>query len=123
MKNLNFILIIVLLVTGCQKPTETRTYHSAGDVSYRVEFYRGKGAVASSSTAVFAVLTTGAGSSEKLVLSGTDMDVDSINWQADGQGVICISGGYTETYRRLIALTVGADTKAVYTHLSDSCPK
>jgi hypothetical protein len=123
LRKLQAILLFVFVLTGCQKPSEIRTYNSSGNLSYRVDFYGGQGAAAPSSTAVFAVLKTSAGSSEKLVLSGTYMDIDSINWNADGQGSICLSGGYTETYRRIVALTVGAETKAVYTHLSDNCSK
>jgi len=123
LKKLQAILVIVLVLTGCQKPSETRIYRSPTNLSYRVDFYGGGGAVSPSSTAVFAVLNTSAGKSEKLVLSGTYMDIGSITWHADGQGSICLSGGYTEIYRRVVALTVGTETKAVYTHLSDSCPK
>jgi hypothetical protein len=121
LRKLQAILIIILVLTGCKKPSETRTYNSAGKLSYRVDLYGGNGAIAPSSTAVFAVLKTGAGSSEKLVLSGTYLDIKTIAWQSEGQGTICLSGGYTETYRRIVALSVGSETKAVYTHLSDSC--
>jgi hypothetical protein len=123
LRKLQAILLFVFVLTGCQKPSETRSYNSSGNLSYRVDFYVGKGAVAPSSTAVFAVLNTSAGKSEKLVLSGTYMGIESIAWRADGQGSICLSGGYTETYRRIVALTVGKETMPVYTHLSDSCPK
>ena len=121
MKNSIATLLIVLVLTGCQKPTETRTYSSTGDLSYRVDFYGGKGAVSPSSTAVFAVMRTNAGTTEKLVLSGTYLDIKSISWQTEGQGSICLSGGYTETYRRIVALSVGSRTTSVYTHLTDSC--
>jgi hypothetical protein len=123
LRKLQAILMIVLALTGCQRPSSSRVYSSPGNLSYRVDFYGGTGAVAPSSTAVFAVLKTSAGSSEKLVLSGTYMDIQSIALQSDGQGTICLSGGYTETYRRIVALSVGTETTAVYTHLSDSCPK
>jgi hypothetical protein len=123
LKKLGGLLLFVFALIGCQKPSETRTYNSSGNLSYRVDFYGGKGAIAPSSTAVFAVFNTTAGKTEKLVLSGTYMDIDSIRWSVDGQGSICISGGYTETYRRIVALTVGKETVPVYTHLSDSCHK
>ena len=123
MSRLLVTLIITLALTGCKRPSSTHVYSSPSDLSYRVDFYGANGAVAPSSSAVFAVLKTNTGSSEKLVLSGTYMDMQSISWQADGQGMICLSGGYTETYRRIVALSVGKETKAVYTHLSDSCPK
>jgi hypothetical protein len=118
MKINRVLLTIVLVLTGCQKPSETHTYSSTNELSYRVDSYEGKGAASPSSTAVYAVLTTNEGRSEKLVLSGTYLDIKSISWQTENEGKICISGGYTETYRKIVALSVGSQTKAVYTHLT-----
>jgi hypothetical protein len=121
MKNIAAMLLIVLALGGCQKATETQTYRSIGDLSYRVDSYRGSGAISPSSTAVFAVMQSGTEHSEKLVLSGIDMDIKSIAWRSENQGFICLSGGYTETYRRIVALSISTKTEAVYTHLTDSC--
>ena len=121
MRKLQAIPLIILMLTGCQKPSKMRIYSSTSNLSYRVDFYEGLGAIAPNSTVVVAVMKTDTGSSERLVLSGTYLDIKSISWQAEGQGTICLAGGYTETYRRIVALSVGSETKAVYTHLSDSC--
>ena len=85
MRKLQPVPIIVLALTACHNPSSSHVYNSPGNLSYRVDFYRGKGAVAPSSTAVFAVLKTSAGSSEKLVLSGTYLDIQSIALQSEGQ--------------------------------------
>ncbi len=103
------ILSLAILPAGCAKPSETRTYASSvKELSYRVEEYQGRGAIAPNSTAVFAVLRTAQGHSEKLVLSGTYVDLESISWVGDNEGSICLSGGYTEIYRRIVALSVGS---------------
>ena len=114
--------LIVLFLMGCKRPSETRSYPSPnGELSYRVDDYRGHGALDANSTGLFAVLQTEEGRSEKLVLSGTDVDLRSIRWKTENEGSLCLAGGYTETYRRIVALSVGSKTVAVYTHLSDSC--
>ncbi len=115
-------VLAVLCFAGCQKPDVVRLYPSQDNgLSYRVDDYRGKGALAASSTAVFAVLQTKDGHTEKLVLSGTYLELNSISWKTNNEGSICLAGGYTATYRRIVALSVGSKTVAVYTHLSDGC--
>ena len=123
LKNRLVVFLATLMLIGCQQPTESRIYRSPGNLSYRVDSYTGKGAAVPSSLAVFAVMKTSSGSSEKLVLSGTYLDIQSVSLQSDGQGAICLAGGYTEIYRRIVALSIGSETRAVYTHLSDNCPK
>jgi len=114
--------LLLLFPVGCGYPTQTQVFPSPdARLSYRVEFHRGKGAISPSSTAVFAVLQNGEKRDEKLVLSGIDVDFKKISWQTANEGSICLAGGYTETYRRIVALTIGPATQAVYTHLSDSC--
>ena len=114
--------LMAVSLMGCSRPAETRSYPLwDGDLSYRVDLYRGDGPLSPNSTVVFAVFQTKAGHDEKLVLSGTDLDIKSVSWEAGSEGVLCLSGGYTETYRRTVALSVASRTKPVYTHLSDRC--
>jgi hypothetical protein len=114
--------LIVLLFVGCEKPSDSRSYPSPdSELSYRVDRYRGHGALDPSSMRIFAVLQTKEGHGEELVLSGMDIDLDSISWRTENEGFLCLSGGYTETYRRIVALSVGSKTLAIYTHLSDGC--
>lgn len=46
---------VVLVLTGCRTPSETHSYSSSTNLSYRVDFYGGTGAESPSSTAIFAV--------------------------------------------------------------------
>jgi hypothetical protein len=122
MRVVTVLCCFLFAAIGCQSPAKMETVAFPGSpFSYRVESYNGPGATAPTRTAIFAVFQNSEGKDESLVLSGTYLGVKSIVWQNQNEGFICLVGGYTQTYKRIVPLTIGHDTRPVYTHISDQC--
>jgi len=111
-----------LVLSGCSKPDEVRTIKSPeADLYLTVETNHGSGAISSDFTRLYAHLGEGDGAARELVLDGDDLAVSKVIWREHGDMIVCLSGGFTNTFHNEVAIGGPENHRTLHVSLAKGC--
>jgi len=116
------ILLQLSIVIGCAKPDRVAVFKSPDpELFYTVETYNGQGAVVSDFTRVYAHLERDGKTDKKLMLDGEYLIIGKVTWVSANEVNLCVSEGFTNSFRNQVTLSAGSLSKTVRTHLQENC--
>src|ERR1700682_1559729 len=116
------ILLQFSIVIGWPKPDRVAVFKSPDpELFYTVETYNGQGAVVSDFTRVYAHLERDGKTDKKLMLDGEYLIIGKVTWVSANEVNLCVSEGFTNSFRNQVTLSAGSLSKTVRTHLQENC--
>lgn len=120
---LGLILLQLSIVIGCAKPDRVAVFESPDpQLFYTVEMFNGHGAASSDFTRAYAHLERDGKTDKKLVLDGEYLLVAKVTWISANEVNLCVTDGFTNSFRNEVTLNAGSLSKRVRTHLQENCP-
>ncbi len=113
---------LLYCAVGCSGPKTIVRYNSPYDgVYYTVETMHGKGAIDDDFSSVYANLQMGSKTQREEILNGEYLEDTKVSWTSPDDVVLCMEGGYTETFRNVTLLSSGSVTRSLHNHLREDC--
>jgi hypothetical protein len=117
-----WLLALVASLSGCSKPDHIDEVNSpTPGVFFTVETYYGRGPIVPDFTRIYAHLQVNGKSDRKLVLDGDYLQNTKIIWRSPHDVTLCISDGYTDSFRNYVTLQVGKVLDTIHSSLREHC--
>jgi len=86
-----------------------------------VETNHGSGAISSDFTRLYAHLDTDSDTARELVVDGDDLEIAKVIWREHDDVVVCIAGGFTNTFHNEVALGGPNNHRTLHIALAKNC--
>ena len=116
------LLVELAIIAGCGKPDKVDRINSPNpDVFLTVETNYALGPAAADFTRIYAHLEAKGYSDKELVLDGQYLQNTKVVWLSSNTVMLCISKGYTESFRNYVGLRAGGVSEMIHTHFEEQC--
>ena len=116
------LCVALSLALGCARPDHVESIKGPVEgVFYTVETFYGHGAIASDFTRVYAHLERNGKSDRQLVIDGEYLEFSKIIWVGPHDVTLCMKGGFADSFRTQVTLTVGNASETIHNHLEEHC--
>lgn len=116
------LLIQVSVILGCAKPDHVDRINSPSHgLFFTIETNYAGGPAAADFTRIYAHLEVNGQSDKELVLDGQYLQNTKVLWLNSHEVRLCVSEGYTESFRNYVGLRAGGVSDTIHSHLDQHC--